>query len=150
MWSKVGIDIIIDPRDPAVASSLITGLKYDEMVYSTAGGAIGRYYSCNTFDGTGYFNTSQASDPVVKEAVVKMADLFNTMQTDKLDETYRNLLPYVLGQAWVIPKPQAYSYNLWWPWVKNYHGESSMGYTNTPNWAQYVWLDQDLKKAMGF
>jgi len=149
MWSKVGIELILNPKDPAVYSSINSGLTYDEMLYAGAGGAIGRYYSCNTFDGTGYFNPSQVADPTVKEYVAKMSNLFNTQKMDELDKTYRELLPYALAQAWAIPKPNAYTYNLWWPWVKNYHGESSIGYTNQWGFSQFIWLDQDLKKSMG-
>ena len=150
MWSKIGVDLELDIKASATYSTISTGLTYDEMMYAGAGGAIGRYYSCNTFDGTGYFNPSQVADPVVKKAVAEMADLFNIQDFEKLDEIYRNLLPYVLEQAWVIPKPAVYGYNLWWPWVKNYHGESSIGYTNTSNYPKYIWLDQDLKASMGF
>ncbi len=39
-------------------------------------------------------------------------------------------------------------YNLWQPWVKGYHGEYIVGFDNGPNFAQYLWLDQDLKEEM--
>ena len=149
-WSKVGIDLTLDPRDTTVWSSMVSALNYDEMVYSSAGGSIGRYYSGNTIAGPGYFNTSQINDPVINAYVAKFSDYFNAQQTDKLDATYREMLPYLLSQAYVIPKPQAYSYVLWWPWIKNYHGENSIGNTNSWNWIQFVWYDQNLRKSMGY
>ena len=39
----------------------------------------------------------------------------------------------------------------WWPWVKNYYGELTIN--DDATWApvlKYVWLDQGLKKEMGF
>jgi ABC-type transport system substrate-binding protein len=45
--------------------------------------------------------------------------------------------------------PMSSRYNFWWPWVKNYKGELTIGYYNSI-WTQYIWIDQDLKKAMGY
>ena len=45
--------------------------------------------------------------------------------------------------------PMSSLYNFWWPWVKNYNGELTIGYYNSI-WPQYIWIDQDLKKAMGY
>jgi hypothetical protein len=52
-------------------------------------------------------------------------------------------MPYVLSQAWYIPRPIPYTYVFWQPWLKNYNGETDLGY-NT-DWAKYVWIDQTLK-----
>ena len=42
-----------------------------------------------------------------------------------------------------------YSYNVWQPWVQNYYGENTIGHIlYTPVWAQ-IWIDQELKTAMG-
>lgn len=62
----------------------------------------------------------------------------------KCDELMKALNQYTLDQAFLIPTPAAYGYRLWQPWIKNYYGEGP-----TKFWLQYVWVDQDLKKAMG-
>ncbi|KKK75435.1 hypothetical protein LCGC14_2873730, partial [marine sediment metagenome] len=36
----------------------------------------------------------------------------------------------------------------WWPWVKNYYGESESLGVLPP--VQFMWLDQDLKAEMGY
>ena len=46
-------------------------------------------------------------------------------------------------------EPALVRYNFWWPWLKNYHGELTVGYYNVIS-PQYIWLDQDLKEAMGY
>ncbi len=145
MWAKVGVELQIDAREASVFSSLYQAMAYDDMILGTSAGAIGRYYSCNSFSTPSYFNTSQVDDPKVKQAALQFADIFNTMDWPKLDSEYKKLLPYVLEQAWVIPRPQPYSYYLWWPWIKNYHGEGSVGYTNTWNWTRFAWLDRNAK-----
>jgi hypothetical protein len=64
------------------------------------------------------------------------------------DSIHRELMKYVLDQAWAIPFPKAPGYRLWWPWLKNYRNEFSIGYWNEGNWAKWVWIDQDLKEQM--
>jgi peptide/nickel transport system substrate-binding protein len=56
----------------------------------------------------------------------------------------------MMGKVWTIPYPRAYNYTVWWPWLKNYHGEVSVGYLNGFSWATWAWLDQDMKKSMGY
>jgi hypothetical protein len=53
-----------------------------------------------------------------------------------------------MDQDWAVPYPKAPGYRLWWPWVKNYHNEFSIGYWNEGNWAKWTWIDQDLKAKM--
>ena len=69
---------------------------------------------------------------------------------DMIDSVYRDLVPYVLEKAWVIPCPNPYMFSMWWPWMKNYNGELSIGYFNMHNYLKYVWFDQNLKKEMGY
>jgi len=66
----------------------------------------------------------------------------------KVDQLHSELMPYLLEQAYVITLPAGYQYRFWWPWVKNYSGESSLGYYNTGNFLKYVWIDQALKDSI--
>ncbi|OGO24313.1 MAG: hypothetical protein A2Z28_00205 [Chloroflexi bacterium RBG_16_51_9] len=62
----------------------------------------------------------------------------------------KELLKYVLDQAWAIPTPYVPGYVFWWPWIKNYSGETTVGYFEGNSWSQFIWYDQDLKKSMGY
>jgi len=59
-------------------------------------------------------------------------------------------MPYLLGKAYVISPPTGYYYRFWWPWVRNYNGEQSVGYYNGGNQYQYVWIDEAMKEYMGY
>ncbi len=48
----------------------------------------------------------------------------------------------------VLPAP--YSLCYWWPWVKNYYGETTVGFLDQAPILSRVWIDQNLKKAMGY
>jgi hypothetical protein len=66
------------------------------------------------------------------------------------DNVHREMLKYVHTQAWVIPMPGGVSYSLWWPWLKNYYGPLSVGYLDTGTYAIWAWVDDDLKRSMGY
>jgi len=38
----------------------------------------------------------------------------------------------------------------WWPWIKNYYGERSIGDGELATILAYAWIDQDLKAEMGY
>jgi len=53
--------------------------------------------------------------------------------------------PYLIENAFRVPFPQPYTYNMWWPWVKNTYGQGGVAYL-----LKYYWVDQALKKSMGY
>ena len=60
----------------------------------------------------------------------------------------REITPYMLEQAWFFQFPGALSYTFWTPWLKNYHGETQVGFSQSYNWTYYPWLDLDMKEEM--
>ena len=61
----------------------------------------------------------------------------------------KELMKYVLDQAFAIQNPDCPRYVMYWPWIRNYSGERSIGYFWVHSWPQFVWLDEDLRKEMG-
>jgi peptide/nickel transport system substrate-binding protein len=66
---------------------------------------------------------------------IKMIDEMTTEIVDKA--------PYV----WL---PTPYNFTAWWPWVKGYEGELRAGAARPGPIYARMWLDQDLKKKMGY
>lgn len=149
MWSKVGIELEIDPREVGAFTGIRVTREYDEMVYG-AGGLNANMYLCLPFDGhTAFGNMSHVDDPIVKAAAAAMGE-WSLIDPDRADQLHKELMPYVLDQAWVIPRPAAPLNNFWQPWVKNYHGEDSLGRSNSYSFCKYIWYDGAMKKAMGY
>ena len=61
---------------------------------------------------------------------------------------YKEFEPKMRERAYFIDLPNDYTYYMWWPWVKSWHGESSVGYWNVYQEYSYIWLDTDLRKEM--
>ncbi|MDE0179356.1 MAG: hypothetical protein OXP36_12270 [Gammaproteobacteria bacterium] len=51
---------------------------------------------------------------------------------------------------WVIWGARVPHFSAHWPWVKGFNGESEAGDTDRALLFSRMWLDQDLKKELGF
>jgi peptide/nickel transport system substrate-binding protein len=149
MWSEIGIDLEIKVYEPGVWRSNFLSRTYEQMIFGNNSG-IGNYYELTDLRGSSAGrNGSYINNAQVEETYKKMQPYIGINEAN-IDKLYRDLMPYVLEQAWVISRPNPYIYNMWWPWLKNYHGELSVGYYNSHNYLKYVWLDQDVKEQMGY
>ncbi len=144
-WSKVNVDVTIDPKEAVAYFTIMMSRQYESMAFGFYVQP-GPYAQLLPFRGDNTFNRSWVKDDKVEE-VYKQIVQYNLIDQAKVDELHRNLMPYVLGQAWYIPQPVPKLNNIWQPWLKNYHGENLIGYQ--PAWVRYVWLDQDLKAQLG-
>ncbi len=75
----------------------------------------------------------------------------NPKLTDKQAlEAMKKLSVYIMEQVPCIILPTAYAYVAWWPWVKNYYGEIRVGAHRASPIIARIWIDQELKKKMGY
>lgn len=150
-WSKVGVDLSLDVRERAVWTNVLNTGKYQGL---TDGGVASdsAFHTTPTLTGmpSAAANTARIFDPKIDEALAKIRMTILTGGMKAGIAEARELAKYAVGQAYAIPVPYNYKYTFWWPWVKGYTGESSAGYYNIPNWVQYVWVDQDVKRSMGY
>jgi peptide/nickel transport system substrate-binding protein len=144
MWRDVGVDLTIKAMDYATWTSRVRARNYDanEMLYCYSTGVWQRAYNIN---GSSQYNSSYVNDPLVAEVVAKMTEYVGIDEA-KLAQLHADMMPYVIEQCWVIPKPTPYSYIIWWPWVKNWNGEQHVGYYNYPSYLKYIWMDLALKQ----
>ena len=147
MWAKIGVNINLDIKEYAVYMSMLRGRAYDQMEYGTYS-PIANLYSCTAYQGDTQTNSSYVPpDPTVEKAKAQMQALAVTSPAEA-DKIHKELMKYVLDQAWAIPYPAPANYVLWWPWLKNYYGITSVGYIDEPNWTLFAWVDQSLKKSI--
>ena len=62
----------------------------------------------------------------------------------------REMTREILDKAPYIWLPTPYIYTAWWPWVKNYDGELRAGAVRPGPIYARIWVDQELKKKMGY
>ena len=93
------------------------------------------------------WNMAQYANPVFDKV---MEDIFLEENEDKRKAMVRAASRKILDEALHIWLPIRYNYTAWWPWVKNYGGELRAGATRPGPIYARLWIDQDLKKKMGF
>ncbi len=71
--------------------------------------------------------------------------------SDKRTAMIKELAVYIFEQVPKIPIGGSIIVAGYWPWLKNYYGETAIGELYNHNEIQAsVWIDQDLKKSMGY
>ena len=93
------------------------------------------------------WNPAQFSDPGID---AKMAEVLAESNERVRQVKVRLMTREILEKAPYIYLPTAYAYTGWWPWVKNYGGELRAGAERPGPIHARMWVDQDMKKKMGF
>ncbi len=92
-------------------------------------------------------NYSMCDDPHINAEFAR----WNTvMPQDETDALMKDLQVYIHGQVYDIFIPAAGVFVYAWPWVKHYEGEKMSGYLTSAPTHAIVWIDQDMKKEMGY
>lgn len=139
MWAKVGIDVELKPRELGAFQGISTARSWEEMIF---GDAYGTSYTL-TLGFTGMRGgTLEWKDQKVEDTLVEM-NKYAIVNMPKVDEIYKGIYPYLLEQAYVIPRPQPFTYVMWQPWLKNTYGE-----TNYYLFPKHAWIDQDMKEKV--
>jgi peptide/nickel transport system substrate-binding protein len=145
-WAKVGIELSLDQKENTVWTNVINARTHEQLVVAMQPPP-GSWPEAAAYSMPTQSNCSMIDDPICNKAIAEWTKLAITDQKAAMNMT-KELMKYVLDQAWVIPANYYPTFALWWPWLKNYSGEANVGWQHSA-WARWVWLDQDLMKSMG-
>ncbi|MBI5256212.1 MAG: ABC transporter substrate-binding protein [Burkholderiales bacterium] len=93
------------------------------------------------------FNPARHADP---EFDKKVDDLLAEPDERIRQVKVRLLTREIVDKAPYIWLPVPYVYTAWWPWVRNYGGELRAGAERPGPIHARIWVDQVLKKKMGY
>jgi peptide/nickel transport system substrate-binding protein len=100
-----------------------------------------------TFVSKQTWNPSQHADP---EFDKKMAEVYAEPDERVRQIKVKLMVREILDKAPHIFLPVPHVYTAWWPWVKNYGGELRAGADRPGPIHARVWIDQALKKQLGY
>jgi len=146
-WEQIGVDVELKVFETGVYTSIKYGQTFEEMIYRVRGLGTPERWLDHRPTKT---NNSQVDDPYINERYDQLWDFDNMTNTELRHRLMKEMTVRSLEQAYYIQLPQPISYTIWWPWVKSYSGEGTVGYLRAGSYARYVWLDQELKKEMGY
>jgi peptide/nickel transport system substrate-binding protein len=143
----IDIDMVIEPLESSLFRNVGRGRTHEEMITQNCVDYFFPFRLLHlryeSFDNRSYFEdpfTRQSYESI--NAVVGKDDI-------EVNRLIKAVGKFSLEQAWGIWNPAPYLYTMWWPWVQNYHGESTVGYDGQNIYNHYLWTDMDLKEAMG-
>jgi ABC-type transport system substrate-binding protein len=150
-WAKIGVDLKIDVRDFTVYSTMGSRMTFTQMYVMTS---YGDPFSMDDIRAAGSQNRSVIRDPEVEKLYPAIqANYFDKAKVVELytkpTETRPNWATYANEQAWFITLPCPDAYVLWQPWLKGYGAWYGPVFMQAHKYPEFVWIDQELKKAMG-
>lgn len=147
--SKVGVDLVIDVRDATVMSTLKGNERsYPEMVID-----INReHQSAVRMNGVRIEATWDYAffEHQVTRAAYNEANLWLMKDDAKVAQAWRSINDTYLTVVKEVMLPMPYSYQVWWPWLHRWEGASNIGSWRSEAWVDWIWIDTDLKKSMGY
>ncbi len=144
---KVGVNLTIQPLEYASYLSMMTTRNHTPMYLMNSGHVNPTTTIRKNFVTGQLWNPSLHADPEIDRRVER---IFETRDEAARVEQLRAITEDILDASPYIWLPIQYLYTAWWPWVKNYNGELRAGAVRPGPIYARIWIDQDMKQAMGF
>jgi peptide/nickel transport system substrate-binding protein len=144
---QVGVKMEIQPMEYAAFLSAMTS-KTQAAGYFMNNGHTNPTTTIRKSFATGQtWNPSLWSDPKLD---ARIDEMYRTRDEEKRVDMIREMTREMLDKAPYVWLPTAHVYTAWWPWVKNYGGELRAGAVRPGPIYARIWVDQELKKKMGY
>lgn len=147
-WKAINVDVEIKVVEASQERSIMNALEWDQMMFTIRSAHRPEAFSMVKSGQSA--NHSQVNDPVTEKA---FDDSAATVLTDKAAniKLVKETVQYIVEQAFWFDPPLAYRYIGWWPWVKQYTGEITIGgRARGYDIGKYLWIDVPLKRSMGY
>jgi peptide/nickel transport system substrate-binding protein len=145
----VGVNMILEPIDGTAFFGLMVGKKHKEALFIAS--SYSNPYSMVRmhFLPRQMWNPFMMNDPEMEKKFIKIIEDPNMTEAKGYEEM-RKMAIQAADQAPSIMLPMQNSYFIRWPWVKNVYDERSVGAARGGPIYARMWIDQDMKKKMGF
>ena len=147
-WEDVGINMELDIREYSVYRSVYTARKHEDALFRTY--HAGQPERMNVWRTGTTQNTSIINDPYIDEMFEIWTDGLAWFDYEERAKLIQQVALHYYDECYEMVLPSPHQWSFWWPWLNNYHGEYSCGHYNMFYHFAYAWIDQDLKKSMGF
>lgn len=147
IWAKAGIEANIRIHDPVAHNEFRYNRNYHGVILSgnEIANPINSLYRFAHSEG--YINFSGYNNP---EYDALMAKLSTELDPEKQLPLMKEAQLMLLRDVVHIGYYPTISGHFWWPWLKNYYGEVTITDGSIHSVAPYIWVDENLKKEMGF
>ncbi len=144
---KVGVKLEIQPMEYGAFLSAMTTKTHAAGYFMQNGHTNPTTSIRKSFVSKQTWNPSMYSDP---EFDKRMAAAYLERDESKRQLLIKLMTRDIVEKAPYIWLPTAHVYSAWWPWVKNYDGELRVGSERPGPIHARMWIDEPMKKKMGF
>ena len=147
-WEEIGVECEIKPLEFGALFGTLFGKTHKHIIFHFGGEGNNPLRDLwNTLVTGERYNSAMWSDPAFDE---KWHQAATERDPARRNELLKELSVYAIENSLFIMLPTADYYRYAWPWVRNYWGESCAGAVNPAPIYARIWLDQELKEAMGY
>ncbi|MBN1685684.1 MAG: ABC transporter substrate-binding protein [Spirochaetales bacterium] len=149
-WAKIGVKVNISTVDATTLSKMQYSANYPGIAFSGTEmcDPLNTLLSqCHTKSIGTWSNRNSYSNPKVDELLDKAAASLDPVEVANLCKQAGEIID---REVECIPLYGEVWRHYWWPWLQNYYGELTIGDEGPGQLMAYTWVDQDLKKSMGF
>ena len=144
---KVGVKIEIQPMEYPAFLAAMTSKTHTAGYFMNNGHTNPTTTIRKSFLPNQVWNPSMWNDSAY---TAKMEEVYRTREEPKRQQMLREMTVEILDKAPYIWLPTPYYFCAWWPWVQNYNGELRAGAVRPGPIYARIWIDQEMKKKMGF
>ena len=145
-WDAIGIDVSIKLGEDSAWIAHVNELSYKDMIAFISGIEYTSPVSALSFAWSEGYNPSGLNDPEYErlyEAVL------NATTTEEQQRAVKEADMWVTRNHIWVWSPAAPKFNAVQPWVAGFNGETSLGHDDRMVIFSRLWIDSELKKAMG-
>jgi len=143
-WAEVGVTVELVSREVAAHTALRTSTTWEgtmlgqETILSSE---LAQMITGHIENFPGWSNTD------FDAAIARGSAI---LDPDERAAVFKDAIVIYVDEACRIQMPCPYPLICWWPWVKNYYGETECGYMELTGALASLWINQDLKAEMGY
>ena len=147
-WKAIGVDAEFRINDRPTMMTLVTERTWEGMQ-----GTVGGWNRDATWSirwrghSSSMWNLSGIKDPEL-DALIEAAEAATTLEEQMKHARQADMV--LIEQQGYVWGPHAAKFNVAQPWVKGYNGEVQLGSMDRLVIFSRLWIDQTLKKEMGF
>lgn len=147
IWSKIGVEVEINLFDSPSYNNILNKVTYHGAIEDEIEAANPTDTLVRRGTPGGVFNYSKWENEQFTELLERLVAERDVDEQNRLCKEGGVLL---LNEVSNLPLYPSCMGTFWWPWVKNFFGERAIADKCSSQLSARVWIDQDLKKEMGY
>ena len=147
-WEAIGVDLEINALEQLAYQTERRERNYHVIRSHLQNQREVGAFNKHSINFAGGWNDAIWTDPTYYDPL--FVETSATLDLEERNKMWAQLAQIVVEATAYVPIGIQYELTYWWPWVKNYFGESSTTFRSSSMVEAGIWIDQNLKQEMGY